>query len=151
MNTAEYKYKRESAKRLFLNGERDVATLARIFEVATKTVRRWISKGQWVEEYNEIQDLEEQIELAIKRALIHALKGYAMNPQNTALQSLVSLLKQYRNASDPSREFFEYLKHFLDWLVDFYFEKNDMQTAKAIQREILGEKGIVEYFRKRAG
>jgi len=94
---------------------------------------------------------EEQIELAVKRALIQALKGYAKNPQNTALQSLVSLLKQYRNSSDPSREFFEYLKHFLDWLVDFYFEKNDMQTAKAIQREILGEKGIVEYFRKRAG
>jgi hypothetical protein len=42
------------------------------------------------------------------------------------------------------------MKKFLDWLIDFYLARNDEQTALAIQREILGASGIVEYFRMRA-
>jgi len=41
------------------------------------------------------------------------------------------------------------MKRFLDWQINFYHARGDEATAKAIQREILGEDGIVEYFRKR--
>ncbi len=151
MNSKEYRRKRESAKRLYLKGETDVAALARMFEVADKTVRNWIRKGKWDDEYDEVHHIEEEIDIAVKRALIRALREYAEVPQDTALQSLVSLLRQYNKNAEPTRDFIEHMKRFLDWLVDFYHARNDEATAKAIQREILGEDGIVEYLRKRAG
>ncbi len=151
MNSKEYRHKRESSKRLYLKGETDVAALARMFEVAEKTVRNWIRSGKWDEEFDEVRHLEEEIDIAVKRALIRALKEYAQAPQDTALQSLVSLLRQYNKNAEPTRDFIDHMKRFLDWLVDFYHARNDEVTAKAIQREILGEDGIVEYFRNRAG
>ena len=151
MNSKEYRRKRESAKRLYLKGETDIAALARMFEVADKTVRNWIRKGKWDDEYDEVRHIEEEIDIAVKRALIRALREYAEVPQDTALQSLVSLLRQYNKNAEPTRDFIEHMKRFLDWLVDFYHARGDEDTAKAIQREILGDEGIVEYFRKRAG
>jgi len=151
MNSKEYRHKRESSKRLYLKGETDVAALARMFEVAEKSVRKWIRSGKWDEVFDEVRHLEEEIDIAVKRALIRALKEYAQAPQDTALQSLVSLLRQYNKNAEPTRDFIDHMKRFLDWLVDFYHARNDEVTAKAIQREILGEDGIVEYFRNRAG
>lgn len=150
MNSREYKLKRESAKKLYLKGETDISALARIYTVAEKTIRNWIKQGKWEEELDEISGLEAEIRTAVKKALIKALKEYARAPQDTALQSLVSLLRLYNKNMEPSRDFIEHMKRFLDWLVDFYLAANDDETARAIQREILGEKGIVEYFRRRA-
>ena len=150
MNSREYKLKRESAKKLYLKGETDISALSRIYTVAEKTIRNWIKQGNWEEELDEISGLEAEIRTAVKKALIKALKEYARAPQDTALQSLVSLLRLYNKNMEPSRDFIEHMKRFLDWLVDFYLAANDDETARAIQREILGEKGIVEYFRRRA-
>jgi transposase-like protein len=150
MNSREYKIKRESAKKLYLKGETDIKALARIYGVADKTMRNWIKKGNWNDELDEIANLEDEIRIAVKKALIKALREYSRAPQDTALQSLVSLLRQYSKNIEPTRDFIEYMKKFLDWLIDFYLARNDEQTAMAIQREILGASGIVEYFRMRA-
>ena len=151
MNSREYKIKRESAKKLYLKGETNAVTLAKIYGVTDKTVRNWIRTGKWEAEFDEISGLEDEIKIAVKKALIKALKEYARAPQDTALQSLVSLLRQYNKDIEPTRDFIEYMKKFLDWLVDFFLTRNDDDIARAIQKEILGEAGLVEYFRKRAG
>lgn len=150
MNSREYKIKRISAKKLYLKGETNALALAKIYDVAEKTVRNWIKKGNWEAEYDEISTLEDEIKIALKKALIKALREYARAPQDTALQSLVSLLRQYKKDFEPTKDFIEYMKKFLDWLIDFFLTKNDDEIARAIQKEILGESGIVEYFRKRA-
>ncbi|KQC06166.1 MAG: hypothetical protein APR54_07670, partial [Candidatus Cloacimonas sp. SDB] len=116
MNSREYTIKRQSAKKLYLKGETDIKALARIYGVADKTVRNWIKREKWNEELDEIANLEDEIRIAVKKALIKALKEYARAPQDTALQSLVSLLRQYSKNIEPTRDFIEYMKKFLDWL-----------------------------------
>ncbi len=149
MNSRDYREKRELAKQLYLKGETEVVKLAKTFSVSENTIRNWIKKYDWKSELDEITSLEDNIKLAIKKALIKALNEYSRSPQDTALQSLVSLLRQYKKEFEPNRDFVEYLKKFLDWLVDFFLIK-DENIAKAIQSEILGDGGIIEYFRERA-
>lgn len=150
MNSREYKIKRQSAKKLYLKGETNAVALAKIYDVAEKTVRNWIKKDNWETEYDQIATLEDEIKIALKKALIKALREYARAPQDTALQSLVSLLRQYKKDFEPTKDFIEHMKKFLDWLIDFFLSSNNDEIARAIQKEILGETGIVEYFRKRA-
>ncbi len=149
MNTRDYREKRELAKQLYLKGETEIAKLANTFGVSKNTIRNWINKYKWKDELEEITNLEDDIKIAIKKALVRALSEYSRAPQDTALQSLVSLLRQYKKEIEPNRDFVEYLKKFLDWLVDFFLIK-DESIAKAIQKEILGDGGIIEYFSERA-
>jgi len=150
MNSLEFKKKKESARELFLKGETNVKKLARILSVSDKTIRNWIKQGNWTSSLDEIQTLDEEIKVAVKRALVKALQEYTKNPQDTALQSLVSMLKQYYKTMEPAKEFMLYLKRFLDWQIDYYFSKGNETTAREIQKCILGEDGLVEYFKKRA-
>ena len=144
------KQKRESAKELYLKGETNIKKLSMIFAVAEKTIRNWIKKGKWNETLDEIQLLDDEIKIAVKRALIKALKEYTTNPQDTALQSLVMMLRQYYKTIEPSKEFMQYLKRFLDWEVDYFLSNNDEESARSIQKAILGDNGLVEYFKRRA-
>ncbi|MDX9977629.1 MAG: hypothetical protein RBS16_06280 [Candidatus Cloacimonadales bacterium] len=144
------KKKKESAKEMFLKGETEVKKLAKIFDVAEKTIRSWIKKGNWLNSLDELQTLDEEIKISVKRALVKSLKAYTKNPENTALQSLVSMLKQYYKTIEPSKEFMQYLKKFLDWQIDYYLSKGDETTSREIQKCILGEDDLVEYFKKRA-
>jgi predicted transcriptional regulator len=146
----EMKKKKESAKEMFLKGETEVKKLAKIFDVAEKTIRSWIKKGNWLNSLDELQTLDEEIKISVKRALVKSLKAYTKNPENTALQSLVSMLKQYYKTIEPSKEFMQYLKKFLDWQIDYYLSKGDETTSREIQKCILGEDDLVEYFKKRA-
>ena len=150
MNSMEMKKKKESAKEMFLKGETEVKKLAKIFDVAEKTIRSWIKKGNWLNSLDELQTLDEEIKISVKRALVKSLKAYTKNPENTALQSLVSMLKQYYKTIEPSKEFMQYLKKFLDWQIDYYLSRGDETTSREIQKCILGEDGLVEYFKKRA-
>jgi len=150
MNSLEFKKKKESARELYLKGETNVKKLARILSVSDKTIRNWIKQGNWTSSLDEIQTLDEEIKVAVKRALVKALQEYTKNPQDTALQSLVSMLKQYYKTMEPAKEFMLYLKRFLDWQIDYYFSKSNETTAREIQKCILGEDGLVEYFKKRA-
>jgi len=150
MNSLEFKKKKESARELYLKGETNVKKLARILSVSDKTIRNWIKQGKWTSSLDEIQTLDEEIKVAVKRALVKALQEYTKNPQDTALQSLVSMLKQYYKTMEPAKEFMLYLKRFLDWQIDYYFSKSNETTAREIQKCILGEDGLVEYFKKRA-
>jgi predicted transcriptional regulator len=144
------KQRRESAKELYLKGETDIKKIALIFGVVEKTVRNWIKRGKWDEALDEIQLLDEEIRISVKRALIKALKQYTANPEDTALQSLVMMLRQYYKTIEPSKDFIQHMKRFLDWEVDYFLTNNDQETAKAIQKAILGDDGLVEYFKRRA-
>ena len=146
-----YEAKRESCREMFLAGRTVVRELADVLSVTPKTVRKWIREGGWREELDELETLDAKIRLNIRRALLMALKQYADNPQDTALQSLVSLLKQYQKELEPSKDLIDHMKRFLDWQIDFYHARGDENTAKAIQREILGDDGLVTYFMSRAG
>jgi len=146
-----YEAKRESCREMFLAGRTVVRELADVLSVTPKTVRKWIREGGWRDELDELETLDAKIRLNIRRALLMALKQYADNPQDTALQSLVSLLKQYQKELEPSKDLIDHMKRFLDWQIDFYHARGDEETAKAIQREILGDDGLVAYFMSRAG
>jgi len=146
-----YEAKRESCREMFLAGRTVVRELADVLSVTPKTVRKWIREGGWRDELDELETLDAKIRLNIRRALLMALKQYADNPQDTALQSLVSLLKQYQKELEPSKDLIDHMKRFLDWQIDFYHARGDEATAKAIQREILGDNGLVAYFMSRAG
>ncbi len=146
-----YEAKRESCREMFLAGRTVVRDLADVLSVTPKTVRKWIREGGWRDELDELETLDAKIRLNIRRALLMALKQYADNPQDTALQSLVSLLKQYQKELEPSKDLIDHMKRFLDWQIDFYHARGDEATAKAIQREILGDNGLVAYFMSRAG
>jgi len=150
MNSAEMRQRRESCKELYLKGETDVKKLSQLFTVSENTIRNWIKRGQWVTTLDEIQSLEDEIKISVKRALLKSLKEYVSNPQDTALQSLVAMLKHYHKTAEPAKEFMSYLKRFLDWQIDYYFSKGDEGTAREIQKCILGDDGLVEYFKKRA-
>ncbi len=145
-----YEAKRESCREMFLAGRTVVRELADVLSVTPKTVRKWIREGGWRDELDELETLDAKIRLNIRRALLMALKQYADNPQDTALQSLVSLLKQYQKELEPSKDLIDHMKRFLDWQIDFYHARGDEATAKAIQREILGDDGLVAYFMSRA-
>ena len=146
----DYKAKKESCREMYMSGRTNTNELADVFSVTPKTIRNWIKKDGWKEQYNEIENLTEQIKISISRTLLVALRQYGKNPEDTALQSLVSLLKQYQKANEPEKDLIENMKRFLDWQIDFYHAKGDEVTAKSIQREILGEQGLVAYFLKRA-
>jgi len=146
-----YEAKRESCREMFLAGRTVVRELADVLSVTPKTVRKWIREGGWRDELDELETLDAKIRLNIRRALLMALKQYADNPQDTALQSLVSLLKQYQKELEPSKDLIDHMKRFLDWQIDFYHARGDEETAKAIQRELLGDDGLVAYFMSRAG
>ncbi|MCD4828207.1 MAG: hypothetical protein K8R90_02090 [Candidatus Cloacimonetes bacterium] len=148
--TVDYRAKRESCREMYMAGRTNTRELAAVFSVTSKTIRKWIKDGGWEGQLSELETLDEQIRLSIRRALLIALRQYAESPQDTALQSLVSLLKQYQKVHEPEKDLIENMKRFLDWQVDFYHAKGDEETAKAIQREILGESGQVAYFIRRA-
>ena len=112
-----YEAKRESCREMFLAGRTVVRELADVLSVTPKTVRKWIREGGWRDELDELETLDAKIRLNIRRALLMALKQYADNPQDTALQSLVSLLKQYQKELEPSKDLIDHMKRFLDWQI----------------------------------
>ena len=87
-NALEFRIKRENCKEAYLNGKTDPTELAVIFGVSVITVRKWIKSGKWADLFKEERKLDHEISLARKRALIQALREYAKNPADTALQSL---------------------------------------------------------------
>jgi hypothetical protein len=145
-NSREFRIKRENCKEAYLNGKTDPLELAMIFGVSDITVRKWIKSGKWAELFKEERKLDHEISLARKKALIQALREYAKNPADTALQSLVSLIKQNQKDSEPSKELNDYVVRFLDQVTDFMIEKGHETLLKQFNGIVID---LAEYLRVR--
>jgi uncharacterized protein YeeX (DUF496 family) len=147
-NSREFRIKRDNCKEAYLNGKTDPLELAVIFGVSDITVRKWIKSGKWDELFKEENQLDHEITIARKKALIQALREYAKNPADTAIQSLVSMMKQDQKDRQPSKELNDYIVKFLDQVTDFMIEKGHETLLKQFQ-SILHD--LAEYLRVRNG
>jgi len=147
-NALEFRIKRDNCKEAYLNGKTDPYELAMIFGVSDITVRKWIKSGKWDELFKEENQLDHEIAIARKKALIQALREYAKNPADTAIQSLVSMMKQDQKDRQPSKELNDYIVKFLDQVTDFMIEKGHETLLKQFQ-SILHD--LAEYLRVRNG
>jgi len=145
-NSREFRIKRDNCKEAYLNGKTDPNELAVIFGVSDITVRKWIKSGKWDELFKEERKLDHEISLARKKALIQALREYAKNPADTALQSLVNLIKQNQKDSEPSKELNDYIVRFLDQVTDFMIEKGHETLLKQFNGIVID---LAEYLRVR--
>ncbi len=147
-NSREFRIKRDNCKEAYLNGKTDPLELAVIFGVSDITVRKWVKSGKWDELFKEENQLDHEIAIARKKALIQALREYAKNPADTAIQSLVSMMKQDQKDRQPSKELNDYIVKFLDQVTDFMIEKGHETLLKQFQ-SILHD--LAEYLRVRNG
>ena len=147
-NALEFRVKRDNCKETYLNGNTDPIELAVIFGVSDITVRKWIKSGKWEDLFKEERKLDHEIGIARKRALIQALREYAKNPADTALQSLVPLIKQNQKDNEPSKELNDYIVRFLDQVTDFMIEKGHETLLKQFQGIVLD---LADYLRVRNG
>jgi len=147
-NSIEFRIKRDNCKEAYLNGKTEPTELAVIFGVSDITVRKWIRNGKWDELFKEERKLDHEINLARKKALIQALREYAKNPADTALQSLVSLIKQNQKDAEPSKELNDYIVRFLDQVTDFMIEKGHETLLKQFQCIVID---LADYLRTRNG
>ncbi|MDD3524215.1 MAG: hypothetical protein PHQ41_05900 [Candidatus Cloacimonetes bacterium] len=147
-NSREFRIKRDNCKEAYLNGKTDPLELAVIFGVSDITVRKWIKSGKWDELFKEENQLDHEIAIARKKALIQALREYAKNPADTAIQSLVSMMKQDQKDRQPSKELNDYIVKFLDQVTDFMIEKGHETLLKQFQ-SILHD--LADYLRVRNG
>ncbi len=145
-NSREFRIKRDNCKEAYLNSKTDPLELAVIFGVSDITVRKWIKSGKWDELFKEENQLDHEIAIARKKALIQALREYAKNPADTAIQSLVSMMKQDQKDRQPSKELNDYIVKFLDQVTDFMIEKGHETLLKQFQ-SILHD--LAEYLRVR--
>ena len=147
-NALEFRIKRDNCREAYLNGKTEPTELAVIYGVSDITVRKWIKSGKWDELFKEERKLDHEISIARKRALIQALREYAKNPADTAIQSLVSMMKQDQKDRQPSKELNDYIVKFLDQVTDFMIEKGHETLLKQFQ-SILHD--LAEYLRVRNG
>ncbi|GAB1468231.1 hypothetical protein MASR2M64_09420 [Candidatus Cloacimonadota bacterium] len=147
-NSREFRIKRDNCKEAYLNGKTDPLELAVIFGVSDITVRKWVKSGKWDELFKEEHQLDHEIAIARKKALIQALREYAKNPADTAIQSLVSMMKQDQKDRQPSKELNDYIVRFLDQVTDFMIEKGHETMLKQFQ-SILHD--LADYLRVRNG
>ena len=147
-NSREFRIKRDNCKEAYLNGKTDPTELAVIFGVSDITVRKWVKSGKWDELFKEENQLDHEIAIARKKALIQALREYAKNPADTAIQSLVSMMKQDQKDRQPAKELNDYIVKFLDQVTDFMIEKGHETLLKQFQ-SILHD--LAEYLRVRNG
>ena len=147
-NSREFRIKLDNCKEAYLNGKTDPYELAMIFGVSDITVRKWIKGGKWDELFKEENQLDHEIAIARKKALIQALREYAKNPADTAIQSLISMMKQDQKDRQPSKELNDYIVKFLDQVTDFMIEKGHETLLKQFQ-SILHD--LADYLRVRNG
>jgi hypothetical protein len=76
------------------------------------------------------------------------LREYAKFPADTALQSLVNLIKQDQKDSEPAKELNDYIVRFMDQSTDFMIEKGYETLLKQYQAIVLD---LAEYLRQRNG
>jgi sulfite reductase alpha subunit-like flavoprotein len=143
-NSKIFREKKELAFEAYLGGRTDPRELAELVGCSPVTVRKWIAANNWDKMESEERKLMRDISIQQKKAYLVALKEYAKDPKNTALQSLVSFIKQQQNKEVPSRELNDYIVKFLDQVVDYMTNNNLTTLLKLFQANLMD---IAEYLR----
>lgn len=145
-NSREFREKKDLAFEAYLGGKTDPGDLASFVNCSPKTVCKWIKAGKWDQMQMEESRLLRKISVARKKALITALEEYAAKPQDTALQSLVSLIRQEQKRDEPAKELCDYIVKFLDQTTDFMIEKGHSGLLKQFQGIVME---LADYLRTR--
>ena len=131
--TQEKALKKLTCEQMYVEMDINVHDISMAIGVCEQTIYRWIKKGNWNEKKHEAQVLEKQITIYLKKALIQGLKSFANDPNNKDLQSLVSLLKQYKEQNKPTMALKDNLIKFIDGTTDFFLEKNLEEFANTFK------------------
>lgn len=145
-NSKAFREKKEQAFEAYVGGKTDPKELATMVGCSPVTVTRWIRAGKWDQLQKEESRLLREINIARKKALITALREYAKDPKNTALQSLVSIIRQEQKRDEPSKELCNYIVKFMDQTTDYMLEKGYNGLLKDFQGIVME---LAEYLRMR--
>jgi transposase len=147
-NSKVFREKKEMAFEAFISGKTSPKELAALVGCSPVTVSKWIAAGKWDKIEGEERRLSRKITVARRKALLTALEEYAKDPKNTALQSLVSILRQEMKQEEPAKELCDYIVKFLDQVTDFMIEKGYEGLLKQFQAIVMD---LAEYLRMRNG
>ena len=147
-NSKAFREKKEMAFEAFISGKTSPKELAELVGCSPVTIGKWIAAGKWDKIEGEERKLNRKITVARRKALLTALEEYAKDPKNTALQSLVSILRQEMKRDEPAKELCDYIVKFLDQVTDFMIEKGYEGMLKQFQAIVMD---LAEYLRVRNG
>ena len=147
-NSKEFREKKDMAFELYLGGKMDPKDLATMVGCSPVTISKWIKAGKWDNLSKEEKRLDNKLAISRKKALLAALDEYAKDPKNTALQSLVSMLKQAQKQDAPSKELNDHIVKFMDQVTNFMIEKGYEGMLKQFQAIVME---LAEYLRVRNG
>lgn len=147
-NSKAFREKKEMAFEAFIRGKTNPKELAELVGCSPVTIGKWIAAGKWGKIEGEERKLNRNITVARRKALLTALEEYAKDPKNTALQSLVSILRQEQKRDEPAKELCDYIVKFLDQVTDFMIEKGYEGMLKQFQAIVMD---LAEYLRVRNG
>jgi len=147
-NSKAFREKKEMAFEAFISGKTSPKELAELVGCSPVTIGKWIAAGKWDKIEGEERKLNRKITVARRKALLTALEEYAKDPKNTALQSLVSILRQEMKREEPAKELCDYIVKFLDQVTDFMIEKGYEGMLKQFQAIVMD---LAEYLRVRNG
>jgi len=125
-----------ACEQMYVELDLSVDECAKSAQVDPKTIYRWIKEGNWNEKRKETLSLEQQITINLKKALNQGLKSFANDPTNRDLQSLVSLLKQFKEQTKPSVAYKDNVIKFLDHATDYFLSKGFEEFTRYFQANI---------------
>jgi len=125
--------RKKTCEQMFVELDISVSECATLMGVTEKTIYAWIKEGNWNEKKYETRVLEKQIYSNLKKALNQGLKSYASDPTNKDLQSLVSLLKQFKEQNKVTVAYKDNIINFIDKTTDFFLEKNMEEIANVFK------------------
>jgi predicted DNA-binding protein YlxM (UPF0122 family) len=123
LETEDKKIRKHTCEQLYVDLDLSIEECAKIVGVCDQTIYRWVKSGGWNAKKYETQALEKQIGINLRKALNQGLKSFASDPMNKDLQSLVSLLKQFKDQNKPSVAYKDNILTFIDKTTDYFLEK----------------------------
>ena len=146
LETEDKRIRKITCEQLYVDLDLSIEECARMVGVCDKTIYRWIKDGGWNAKKYETQALEKQISLNLKKALNQGLKSFASEPANKDLQSLVSLLKQFKEQNKPSVAYKDNILTFIDKTTDYFLEKGLHDVANIFKSYVIE---LAEYLLSR--
>jgi predicted DNA-binding protein YlxM (UPF0122 family) len=131
--TQEKRMRKLTCEQMYVDLDISIDECARAVGVCEQTVYKWIKSGNWNAKRLETQTLEKQIHVNLRKALNQGLKAFANDPTNKDLQSLVSLLKQFKEQNKPTMAYKDHVINFIDRTTDFFLEKNMQEIANVFK------------------
>jgi len=125
-----------ACEQMYVDLELSVEDCAVAIHASPKTIYRWIKEGNWNEKRTEALTIEKQITVNLKKAINQGLKCFANDPTNKDLQSLVSLLKQFKEQNKPSVAYKDNIIKFLDQSVDYFLSKGFEEFTRYFQANL---------------